>query len=202
MVYCVLALLGFAGFAGCSRGPSALAPPKIAPESAAAEAMALYDADGDKKLSSAELESCPGMADGMKIYDQDNDGTISQAEIATRLQRFVNRQVALARLSVTVTLNKRPLGNALIRFVPEPYLGDEVKVATGTTRKRGSATMAVAQEELPKNQKGIRGVHSGTYRVEITHPDEEIPKRYNTETSLGYESTPGNPYASFNLKSP
>ena len=193
--------LSCALLSGCSGGPSALAPPELDPESAAEEAITLYDADGDQKLSSSELEACPGMAVGIKTYDQDSDGMISQAEIAERLQRFVDRRVALARLAVTVTLDKRPLGNATVRFVPEPYLGSELKVATGTTRKRGTATMAVADEELPENQRGIRGVHSGTYRVEITHPDETIPKEYNTETTLGYESTPGNPYAAFHLKS-
>ena len=191
----------FAMFVGCNGGLSALEPPELDPESAAQEAMALYDKDGDHALSKSELEACPGLAASLKVYDSDKDGMISQQEIVKRLERFVTRGIALARLSVTVTLDKKPLANATVRFVPEPYLGEEIKPASGTTRKRGSATMAVADEDLPENQKGIKGIHAGTFRVEITHPQKKIPAKYNTDTKLGYETTPGNPYASFKLKS-
>ena len=85
--------------------------------------------------------------------------------------------------------------------MPEPYLGEEIKQAAGTTGKSGAASIAVPDEELPKNQKGIRGVHSGTFRVEITHPEISIPAKYNTETTLGFETNPGNPYVTFDLKS-
>ena len=45
------------------------------------------------------------------------------------------------------------------------------------------------------------GVHYGTYRVEITHPTINIPAKYNTATTLGYETERGNPSTSFELKS-
>ena len=163
--------------------------------------MALYDKDGDQKLSESELQASPGLLMSINTYDTDGDQVISQEEITTRLQKFVEYGVALLRLSASVTLDGRPLGGATIRLVPEPYLGDELKAAIGTTRSKGSASMAVPDEDLPENQKGIRGIHAGTYRVEITHPEKTIPAKYNTETTLGYEATPGNPYATFNLKS-
>jgi hypothetical protein len=186
---------------GCSGGVTALKPPVLDPKSAAKGAIGCYDKDGDGNLSLLELEACPGILESIAIYDLNNDKIISQEEIAQRLEKFVNRSVALARLSATVRFNNRPLGGASIRFIPETYLGDEIKPALGQTRQKGSATMAVADGDLPENQRGIRGIHTGTYRVEITHPEVKIPAKYNTETELGYETTPGNPYAKFDLKS-
>jgi hypothetical protein len=190
-----------AGVVGCSGGPPALRPPVLDPESAAKEAVALYDKDGDGILTADELKACPGILVSLELYDQDGDGSVTEAEIAARLSDFVDRNVALSRLSATVLLDRRPLGGATIRLVPEPYLGEEIKQAVGTTRKGGSGSVAVADEDLPDNQKGIRGIHSGTYRVEITHPEISIPAKYNTETTLGYETKPGDPYATFELKS-
>lgn len=188
--------------AGCSGGPAPLELPDLDPAAAAEAAMDLYDNDGDKKLSSKELAACPGLLASIQAYDLDSDESISQEEIATRLEKLMEQAAVLSRLTVTLTLNKKPLPDATIRFVPEPYLGEAIKPATGKTLKRGVASMAVADEELPEEQKGIRGIHPGTYRVEITHPSVEIPAKYNTESTLGYETTPGNPYASFDLKSP
>ena len=189
------------GIIGCSSKPSALKPPVLDPESAAKEAMSLYDQDGDGRLSAEELKACPGIQSSLEIYDQDGDESVSEAELAARLKRFVDHNVALSRVSATVRLDQKPLGGATVRFVPEAYLGDETKEAVGITRKGGSASIAVPDEDLPENQKGIRGVNSGTYRVEITHPEIEIPAKYNTETTLGYETKPGDPYATFELKS-
>ncbi|MEO2049131.1 MAG: hypothetical protein ABGX16_21440, partial [Pirellulales bacterium] len=129
---------------GCSGGPTALKSPGLDPESAAEGAIGLYDKDGDGGLSLQELEACPGILVSIAIYDQDGDKIVSQVEIAQRLQIYVTRSIALARLSATVRINKRPLGGATVRFIPESYLGEEIKPAVGETRRMGSATMAVA----------------------------------------------------------
>ncbi|MEQ8616217.1 MAG: EF-hand domain-containing protein [Lacipirellulaceae bacterium] len=175
--------------------------PDLDPADAAQQAVELYDKDDNQSLSKEELASCPGLLMSLKAYDLDSDESISEEEIKSRLKKLVEKAAALSRVTVTLKLNKKPLPGATIRFVPEPYLGEAIKSATGKTLKRGVASMAVADEELPDSQKGIRGIHPGTYRVEITHPEVEIPAKYNTNTTLGYETTPGNPYASFDLKS-
>jgi len=169
---------------GCSGGPPALRPPSLDPESAAEQAIELYDKDEDGVLSLSELKACPGMLAFLEIYDRDNDQMISPEEIVRRLQEFIDSRSALCKLSATVRLNRRPLGGATVRFIPEPYLGGEIRPATGKTRRGGSATMAIADEELPENQKGIRGIHTATYRVEITHPEIRLPAKFNTETVL------------------
>jgi hypothetical protein len=189
------------GMVGCSGAPSALLPPDLDPEAAAEQAIALYDKDGDGALSLDELEACPGILASLEVYDQDDNEKISQEEIAQRLEKYVDQGVTLARLSARVSLDNKPLGEATVRFIPESYLGEGIKTASGLTRKGGSASMAVADEELPENQKGIRGIHPGTYRVEITHSTIKVPAKFNTSTTLGYETTPGNPYAMFKLQS-
>lgn len=185
---------------GCGGGLPALQAPNIDPASATEEAMKLYDADGSGSLSSDELQSCPGLAQMIKAYDSDSDSEISRTELEERLQKFVNSRAALVPLSAKITLNNQPLVGAQVRFVPEPYFQDHIKPASGVTSVSGSARMAVAPDDLPENQRKFRGVQFGTYRVEITHPEIDIPARYNTETTLGYETVLGRPNVGFRLK--
>jgi len=186
---------------GCSGGPPPLTPPDIDPAAAADMAFELYDTNGDGLLDGEELEACPAIVGSLSTYDTDSDSVISRDELANRLQRFVKSRAALYRLSVAVFLDKKPLSGATVRFVPEPYFEDRIKPATGVTGRTGTAQMAVADEDLPENQRNIRAVQCGTYRVEITHPDIDLPPRYNTETTLGYESVISDPSVEFQLKS-
>lgn len=186
---------------GCGSALPALTPPDIDPSTAADNAFANYDKDENGLLSAEELQACPPLAGSISNYDTDSDAAISRAELAQRLQRFVNSRAALYRLSVTVYLDNRPLPGATVKFVPESYFEDQIKTATGITGRAGSAQMAVADEDLPENQRNIRAVQCGSYRVEITHPEIEIPSRYNTATTLGYESVISEANVEFKLKS-
>jgi len=186
--------------AGCSSGPPALKPPKIDPQDSADGAMELYDKDGDGFLSAEELEACPGILFALKTYDQDGDGRVSRDEIAQRLQKLVDQRVAITRLVAKVRYKKRPLPGASVRFIPESYLGEAIKPAEGMTSAKGGAMIAVEDALLPENQRGKRAMQYGTFRVEITHPEVEIPAKYNTNTTLGYDTRPGNAYVTFDLK--
>jgi len=197
-IFCVAAL-GI--MAGCSSGPPALRAPYLDPDSAAEDAIELYDKDGDELLSLAELEACPGILASISAYDKNGDQQVSAEEISQRLQRFVDSKVAVGRLIVSVLLDQSPLEGATVRFIPENYLGDEIKPAEGQTNGSGTAAMGVAKEELPESQKELVGVHFGTYRVEITHPSVSIPAKYNTETTLGFEPAPASIRAKFELSS-
>lgn len=186
---------------GCSSGPPALSPPDLDPQSAADEAMALYDKNGDTNLSGDELLACPGLLKAKSAYDTNSDDAISRDEIAARLQQFVDRDTALTGMLATVTLDGKPLEGATVKLIPEPYLGDAIKPASGKTQKRGAGRISIAAEDLPANQKEIRGIHFGTYRVEITHPQIEVPSQFNSATTLGFETQPGNSSYRFDLKS-
>lgn len=187
---------------GCSRGPSRVAPPAIDADRAAAEAIRLYDTNQNGSLNAAELAKCPGVLADLKLYDADGNAEISSAEIATRIRELRRHGVGLTRLNCDVTVNGRGLAGATVTFQPEPYLGDDIKAATGLTNDRGVAQMAISTEDLPADQRDIKAIHYGTYKVRITHPTVKLPPKYNTETTLGYESRPGDPYASFALKTP
>ncbi len=187
---------------GCSRGPSRIVPPAIDPDRAAAEAIRLYDANQNGSLSAAELAKCPGILAEFKSYDTDGNGEISNAEIAARIRDLRRHGVGLTRLNCDVTVNGRGLTGATVAFEPEPYLGGDIKAASGLTDDRGVAQMAVSTDDLPADQRDIRAIHYGTYKVRITHPTVKLPAKYNTETTLGYESRPGDPYASYALKIP
>lgn len=196
------ALLLAACLVGCSRGPSRVKPPRIDPDSSATEAIKLYDRDGDGALNAAEMAKCPGMLNEVKAYDVDANGLVTREEISARIKDLRRHGIGLTRLNCDVSVNGRGLKDATIQFEPEPYLGDEIKAAEGVTDERGVAQMAIPAEQLPEDQRDLKAIHYGTYRVRITHPKVKLPAKYNTETTLGYESRPGDPYATFTLKVP
>ncbi len=186
---------------GCSRGPTPVKPPYIDPAAASREAMELYDANHDGQLSDKELEACPGILMHRDIYDTDHDGKISREEIEDRIRKLRASRVGLTRLGVQVRMDGRPLAGATVKLVPEKYLGSDIKGAVGITGPAGSASLSIPDEDLPPAQHGLTGVHYGTYKVEITHPTIKIPAKYNTQTTLGYETERGNPFVDFDLKS-
>jgi hypothetical protein len=98
-------------------------------------------------------------------------------------------RTALASVRCQVTLDGRPLTDAQVVFEPEPFLGEEIKRATGKTNQLGDAAPTIADEDKPDpNLPG--GVHFGLYKVRISKQAdgrETIPSRYNTETILGQE---------------
>lgn len=187
---------------GCSRGPSRVAPPAIDADRATTEAIRLYDSNQNGSLNAAELARCPGILAEFKSYDTDGNGEISNVEIASRIRELRKHGVGLTRLNCDITVNGRGVTGATVTFEPEPYLGDGIKGATGTTDDRGVAQMAISLDDLPADQRDIKAIHYGTYKVRITHPTIKLPAKYNTETTLGYESRPGDPYASYALKVP
>lgn len=197
MVFCMGTLL----LAGCSRGPAATSIPYVDPSQSAQLAMELYDKDQDGALNEAELAACAGILGHLSLYDLDKNGSVSQEEIEKQITELRSSGVGLTMLSVQVRLDGRSLKGAQLKLIPEKYLGDEVKPAAGTTNARGIATMDIRDADLPESDHGLLGVHYGTYKLEVTHPDVPIPAKYNTQTTLGYETEKGNPNFTVDLKS-
>jgi hypothetical protein len=186
---------------GCSHGPTAVKPPFIDPVEASRQAMELYDTDHDGQLSDKELEACPGILMHRDLYDSDHDGKISREEVEARIRKLRASRIGLTRLGVQVRMDGRPLAGATVKLVPEKYLGSDIKGAAGITGAGGAASLSIPDEDLPAAQHGLTGVHYGTYKLEITHPTAKIPAKYNTQTTLGYETERGNPFVDFDLKS-
>lgn len=186
---------------GCSRGPIAVHVPDVDPADASEQAMELYDTDHNGSLSDQELANCPGIQRHQQLYDKDGNGAISREEIEEQLRQLLSSRVGVTTLRIDVRMKGRPLAGAQIKLVPEKYLGEDVKVAYGTTNARGTARMDIRDADSLSSEQGLLGVHYGTYKVEVTHPEVSIPEKYNTQTTLGYETEKGNPNFLVDIKS-
>ncbi len=200
-LFASLAVICLLSLGGCSRGPAAIHIPEVDPAEASKQAMEIYDTDHNGVLSDTELAACPGILHHLQLYDKDGNGSVSQEEIEEQLRALVSSQIGVTSLRIQVRMNGRSLPGAQVKLVPEKYLGDDVKVAWGTTNARGTATMDIRDEDSPQSEQGLLGVHYGTYKVEVTHPEISIPEKYNTHTTLGYETEKGNPSFVVELKS-
>jgi hypothetical protein len=151
--------------------------------------MEMYDKDGDGAIAGAELDAVPGIKKHVKRYDTSGDGSVSGDEIQARLQALIDEKTALLGATFIVQLDGQPLEGATVELVPESYLGENVKPATGTTSTGGLARLSHADEFLPKTANGrpIQGVFAGTYKLKVTHPSRNIPGKYNSATEIGEE---------------
>lgn len=173
--------------AGCSGSPAPVPVPKIDPAAAATEALSKYDQNSDGKLAKDELMNCPSLLSALESFDSNHDGSIDQAELEQRFGMWSKSGVGVSSLACRVTYKGRPLDGAKVELIPEDFFHDEVKPAQGVTQGSGSAQMGIDSSFLPADLKRLKGVNQGLYRVVITHPQIEIPAKYNTETQLGLE---------------
>ncbi len=169
---------------GCSGRPGRLPPPGI-PAEAGQEAVTKYDANGNGAIDGDELSKVPALKATLARVDKNGDGQVSAEEVDERIAAWQKSKLAITRSIVTVRRNGRPLAGATITIVPESFLGPSVKSATGITDATGSASLQISSNP------DERGVHLGFYRVKVTKPDaggkEQIPARFNSETTLGAE---------------
>ncbi len=180
-------LAGVALLPGCFGGPKAVEVPPIQSEPVATAIMSQFDKNGDGRLNQAELAGSPSLLDGMKNLDTDGDQSVSQDELVHRLTTWVEGGIGISFFSCRVTWKGRPLSGAEVQLIPEPYLSDVLQPATGTTGPNGIAKLGIDKSKLPSDMQNFRGVQQGYYRVEITHPTENLPAKYNSASTLGLE---------------
>lgn len=173
----ILVLSAFAG-AGCSQQPARIAPPDIDPEAAGALAIEMFDPDHNG-IRGAELEKCPGLKAAAAIIDPQQQGITAEG-VSARIKQWQATQLGRIQVVCMVLRNGQPLSGAEIKFVPEPFLGENVPSASGTTDLDGTAVVTISDQNPP-------GVAPGFYRVEITKPGLAIPSHYNSETTVGQE---------------
>lgn len=194
--YFHIVLLAPVVLAGCSGKPGRLDAPSI-PDDAGQQAVAAYDANGNGAIDGEELSKVPALKATLKRVDANGDGQVSAEEVNGRINVWRNSRTAITRVSATAARDGRPVPGAVVKLVPEPFLGPAVKAAQGTTGPDGSCFLEIARN--PDES----GVHLGYYRVEVTQPGpdgkERIPASFNVETELGVEITRDDP-ASSDLK--
>jgi hypothetical protein len=180
-------------FAGCSRGPGAIRPPKVNATSAAAAAIEKFDRNGDGKLTKDEWQASPELAAAATQYDKNADGQLTADEIAAGISAWQQAGVGVRSVPFDVRFNDKPLVGATVRLVPASFLGDGVKAAFAQTNSGGSGQFNMKPEDRPPNAPNMPLMQPGLYLVEITHPTIKIPAKYNTATTLGIEITSSNP---------
>jgi hypothetical protein len=148
----------------------------------AARAIKQYDKNGDGALDAAELERCPGL----KTLLKSPGDKVTAEQIAERLSKMMDARFPRMTVTCRVFLNEEPLEGAVVRLVPEQFMGDGYQPAVGTTNKNGTT---VVKAEGPNED-----VLCGYYRIEVSKKNsaggETVPARYNTSTTLGCEVAP------------
>jgi len=170
----VALLVSLAVIEGCDGRPGRISPPKVNPATAAAEAMTMYDADKDGKIAGDEFTSCSSL----KAIAKNGEATadLIAAQVTTWQQSRVGRVTA----SVVISHNGRPLPGASVKLIPEKFMGSDIPSYTATTNARGGTLISAPTKDPGEPQ----GISPGFYRLEITKDGENIPAKYNTETTL------------------
>jgi hypothetical protein len=167
---------------GCGAAkPSRVVPPQLDPAAITAAVMQRADADRDGRLSGAELAAVPALTAAVAVLDTDADGAISAGELQSWLRAVRDSQVAITQVAALVTHRGKPLANATLRLIPEPFMGGGIQAAEAVTEAAGDAMPSIPGNEFD-------GVNCGLYRVEINGTGNDrrpLPARWNTESQLG-----------------
>ena len=156
--------------------------------------MTQFDKNANNALEAAEIEASPALKAALGDMDTDANGQLTKAEIVGGLELFSASRVGLINPSCVVQLNGKPLAGAIVRLIPERFLGELIEPAEGVTDETGTAVPSVPASSLPNDR--MRGIRLGFYRVEISRPsngNESVPVRYNTQSTLGLFVPPDSP---------
>lgn len=180
-------LAAIAVIAGCSRSPARFYPPKYDSKTLGEQAVAKLDANGDHLLDSKELAASPALSADLKKLDKNGDDQLSAEEIGAKVEEWTAGKLGAVSIVCSVTRGGPDASNIQVKFVPESYMGDVVKMGTGVTNSQGS-TAITAEGEKRKST-----MHCGYYRVEISsiqNGKETVPAKYNVNSVLGAEVRP------------
>ena len=172
---------------GCWRGPARVKPPGIDALQAGEKAMEMYDGDGDGVVKGHELEAAHSLRNSMQTLDQNNDMGVDAEEVTARIKQWQESRVGLMPMRCKVRLNGRPLAGATVTFEPEKFLGDTIQTARGETNQQGLVFVCISGRRPT-------GIACGFYLVKISKKNgetETVSAKYNTQTRLGAEVTPG-----------
>jgi hypothetical protein len=183
-----LYIISLSSLAGCNGEPP-LKAPRVDVEAAGAAALSTYDAGRDGAVDGQELDKAPTLKNTLSLVDTDKDGRVTAAEIAARLAMYRDANIAMMLLNAQVTLNGAPLQGATVSLVPEKFMGEAVKMATGTTDPTGLCSLSMSEQEA--------GTHVGFFRIEVSKKNpagqEIVPAKYNSQTQLGGIIGPDSP---------
>lgn len=175
---------------GCGKQPKNLTPPPLDPVAASQSAMEMFDANSDGVIDKSELTKSPGLKAAVKTSDLDNDGGLSAEEIQKRLQIYVDSKTSIRNFQVGFLHNGNEPRGLAVKVIPEPFLEKYIEPATDSTNIAGVASPSIDFKDPEIAAQGYAGMRLGMYRVQVTEPDpsrKQIPKKYNENTTLGFE---------------
>jgi hypothetical protein len=166
---------GLTAVAGCDGRPSRINPPRVNAAAAADEAIKQYDANHDGKIDQEELKKCTFFGGLAK------DGAVTAEAIAAEINRWAESKIGRVDWKARVLHGGKPLEKAVVKMVPEKFLGSNMIAAEGVTNKNGITSLSVPTKKADE----IPGVSLGFYRLQITKDGDNVPAKYNTESTLG-----------------
>jgi hypothetical protein len=181
---------------GCNSGPAKIDIPVVDAAAAAAEAIELADKNGDGAIAKDEANAAPSLHNEFDKYDGNKDGKLDAVEIESRIASWTARGAKVVPISFYVKMDGRALEGAKVVLEPEPFMGDVLSAGESLVSASGACGPSVPQELLSKEVPV--GIFCGLYRMKVTHPDKQIPAKYNEQTELGIEVAPD--YDFFNRK--
>ncbi|MGA2061993.1 MAG: EF-hand domain-containing protein [Thermoguttaceae bacterium] len=173
---------------GCLNEPKRIVPPSVDANAAGQEAMKLFDANNDGKISGAEFDKVPSLLQALPIIKSTKEKGITAADITARIKAWQQTKIGrIGGVFAMVTRNGKPLVGAEVKFVPEKFMGGNMPECKGANPTGQDGSVEISE---PVNPGDPKGVPPGYYRVEITMPDGSIPAKYNTQSIFGEEVCP------------
>lgn len=148
-------------------------------------AVERFDSNGDQVIDQAEWAKSPSLANTFADFDADGDGKVGASDVTGRLLRLSMSDKPLAEVECRVQQEGTPLPGASVRFKPMLVKPAPNWAGEGVTNAQGIATISLPADAVPAELQGAKGIPPGVYLVEITHPERQIPARYNSATELG-----------------
>ena len=188
--WCLAAAFVFV-FCGCSSSKQASSDSIWLDAGQAGEvAVERLDANGDQFIDQAEWAKLPTLTDAFAQFDSDGDGKVAASDITGRLLRLSMSGQPLVEAECRVQLEGRPLPGASVRLKPMFVRVASSWAGEGVTDAQGIATISLPENFVPAELQGAKGIPPGVYFVEITHPEQQIPAKYNTASELGFVVDP------------
>jgi hypothetical protein len=171
-----------AALVGCGGKNASLTAPSYDPAGMAQAAISQYDKNGNGSIDGAELDAIPALKSSLAAIDTNKDKAISLAELTTRFESYQAANVGALGVSVMVRVNGTRMGGVTVTFVPEDCMKGTAKGGSGTTGDDGAAEI---------QSDGVPGLPLGLYKITLSKKgasgNEELPARFNSQTTLGRE---------------
>lgn len=181
-----LATVFVAAFCGCSSSEQSSVDSIWLDAGQAGEvAVERFDSNSDQVIDKAEWANSPSLANAFADFDSDGDGKVAAGDVTGRLLRLSMSGKPLAEVECRVQQEGGPLAGASVRFKPMLAKPAPNWAGEGVTNAQGIATISLPADFVPAELQGAKGIPPGVYLVEITHPERQIPARYNSATELG-----------------